>query len=117
AAPERALGQEPNCPIMVVVDVGEVVGQFFVRSLVRLACEVARDLPYDGSVERRRLGTGGRQKARDPPGDQPERGSSEEIPASHETTSRLLTATLGNAVHAWRFLPSEQNCQFFPMPK
>ena len=56
AAPERALRQEPDRPIMVVVDIREIVGQFVVRRLVRLGGEVARHLPHDGPVERRRLG-------------------------------------------------------------
>jgi hypothetical protein len=64
-------------------------------------------LPHDGSVERRRLGMGGGQKPGRHAGYQRQRGSSEEIPAIHETTSRLLTTTLGNAVHASRFLTSE----------
>src|SRR5206468_8398051 len=35
AAPERALRQEPDGAIMVVVDVGEIVGQFFAGLIVR----------------------------------------------------------------------------------
>jgi len=70
-------------------------------------------LPHDGSIERRRLGIGGGQKSRR--GDGYQRGSGEEIPAIYETTSRLLTATLGNAVHARQFLTSELSCRFFPI--
>src|ERR1043166_7074406 len=99
AAPEGTLRQEPDRPIMVVVDVSEIAGQFFVRSLVRFGCEVARHLSHDRSIERRRLGMGGGQKPRRHPGYQRQRGSGEEIPAIHEKTSRLLTTTLRNAVH------------------
>jgi hypothetical protein len=72
-------------------------------------------LTHDGSIERRRLGMGGGQKPRRYAGYQWQRRSGEEIPAIHETTSRLLTMTLGNAMHARRFLTSEQSCRFFPI--
>src|SRR5436305_7909655 len=102
---------------MVVVDVGEIVGQFFAGRSVRFGGEVPRHLPDDGPVERRRLGIGWGQKPRRHSGYQRQRGSGEETPAIHETTSRLLVATLGNAVHALRFLISEQSCRFSRLPK
>jgi hypothetical protein len=43
-----------------------------------------------------------------------QRGSSKEISAVHETTLRLLTATLCNAVRTAEFLAQEPACRFFP---
>jgi hypothetical protein len=88
-APQRALGPEPDRAILIVIDVGKIVGKLLARRLVRLAGKVARHLPDHRSVERRGLGVGRRQKAGRYAGHQRQRGSSEEIPAIHETTSRL----------------------------
>ena len=46
---------------------------------------------------------GGGQKPGRYAGCQWQSGNSEEIPAIHETTSRLLMRTIGNAVHIGRF--------------
>jgi hypothetical protein len=75
-------------------------GSFSSGALYGLLARSRAILPDDGSIERRRLGMGGGQKPGRDAGYQRQRGSSEEIPAIHETTSRLLTTTLGNAVHA-----------------
>src|SRR5215213_265266 len=84
-APERALWQEPDCPIVIVVDVSEVIRQLFVGRLVRFGGKVSRHLPDVGPVERCRLSGGGGQKPRRQPRYQRHSGSSEEISTIHET--------------------------------
>ena len=97
---------------MVVVDIPQIVGQAVVRRLVWFGGKVAGHLPHDGPVERRRLGVrAGEKPGR---GNGYQCGSGEEISAVHETTRRLLTATLCNAVHTAGFLAQELNCRFFP---
>src|ERR1700752_1373083 len=105
AAPECALRQEPDRPIMVIVDIPEIVGQSVIRRLVWFCGKVAGHLPHDGPVERHRLGVGAGEKPGRGNGYQ--RGSSEEISAVHKTTSRLLTAALCNAAHTAGFLAQE----------
>ena len=114
AAPQRVLRQEADRPIMVVVDIlRDCRAVCHRRPCNGLLGKVARHLPHDGPVERRRLGVRAGEKLGR--GDGYQRGSSEEISAVHETTLRLLTATLCNAVHTAGFLAQELDCRFFPL--
>ena len=112
AAPECTLRQEPDRPIVVIVDIPEIFGEAVIGRLVWLGGKVAGHLPHGGPVERRRLGVRAREKLGRGNGYQ--RRSSEEISAVHETTLRLPTATLCNAVHIAEFLVLELDCSFFP---
>lgn len=82
AAPQCTLGQEPDCPIMVIVNIPEIVGQAIVRRFVWLGGKLAGHLPHDSPVEWRRLGVRASEKAGR--GNRYQCGSGEEISAVHE---------------------------------
>ena len=114
AAPQCSLRQEPNRPIMVIVNIPEIVGQAVVRRFVWFGGKVARHLPHDSPVERRRLG--GRASEKAGRGNRYQCGSGEEISAVHENLA-VRTAPLCNAVQPVGFLILEPNYRFFPQPQ
>ena len=109
AAPERALGQEADRAVMVVVEILQVVGQFLVGGLERLARDVARHLPHDRAVERGGFGGRGGDHAGHRDRDQRQRGYSKKISAVHFWSKRLM-ATVGNAADQVSFQARNQVC-------
>lgn len=94
-AVQRDRGAMPEQPHMLFADaqaaaahfrqrLGEIVGQVFAGRFVRLGCEVARHLPDNRAIERRRPGMRHGQLSGRHAGEQSERKSSEEIPLVHE---------------------------------
>ena len=63
-APQRVFGQKTYLPIMVVIEVFEIVGQLGVGRLVWLAGRIAGELPNKRSVERSRFRSRSRNHAR-----------------------------------------------------
>src|SRR6185437_1997424 len=63
AAPQGALREEADLPVMVVIQVFQIIGQFGIGGLVRLIGRVARELPDNRSIERARVRSRGHDQA------------------------------------------------------
>src|SRR5215472_12163314 len=91
-SPQRAVGQEPNRTIAVVVEVLERVRKLVVRRLVRLLRQVARELPHQRGAERRRIT--GRPRLRVGHGDAPARSHKKRQSGRHEELASIQGGVL-----------------------